>query len=223
MLFNVQSFAATAFDMAGLSPQQFLAGLLLGLGLILPIGSQNIYVLKSAIRIGLPRALVIALVAAACDTLLIGIGALGVSAVLATIPLLRPALLMAGSCLLTCLGIRALRSGPPDEDLGEGQENLAKAALATATASLVNPHAVIDTVGVIGLAITSAGDNAMAFGLGTVFASIVWFMFLALAGSLLASRLNAELRQWVERMSGAILLLFGLKLGYEALVSLGLM
>jgi L-lysine exporter family protein LysE/ArgO len=194
----------------------YLAGLLLGLGLILPIGSQNIYVLKSAIRIKLPRSLVIGLVAAACDTLLIVIGALGASAALMAVPVLRPALLIAGACLLFYLGVRALRLPVPDEDENSGEENLAKAVLATVSASLINPHAIIDTVGVIGLAISSATEGAMAFGLGAISASLVWFLFLTLAGSLLAARLTPKARQWIDRVSGLILLVFGLRLAWEA-------
>ncbi|MDR2957421.1 MAG: LysE family transporter [Coriobacteriales bacterium] len=201
----------------------FLSGLILGLGLILPIGSQNIYVLKSAIRMRLPRSLVIALVAASCDSLLIIIGALGASTALAAAPGLRPALLIAGAGLLFFLGIRALRSPLPEADESLGEDNLAKACLATVSASLINPHAIIDTVGVIGLAISSVTDGAFPFGFGAVSASIVWFMFLALAGSLLASRLTSKTRQWIDRASGIILLFFGLRLAWEALVLFGLM
>jgi len=196
---------------------QYLAGLLLGLGLILPIGPQNIYVLKSAIRMGLPRSLVIALVAASCDTLLITIGALGASTDLATVPELRPLLLIAGACLLLYLGIQALRTNESATDESQGEENLAKAALATVSASLINPHAIIDTVGFIGLAISSAIDGAMLFALGTISASFTWFIFLALFGSLLASRLTPKIRQWIDKVSGLILIFFGLRLGWEAI------
>jgi len=199
---------------------QYLAGLLLGLGLILPIGSQNIYVLKSAIRLGLPRSLVVALVAASCDTLLITIGALGASAALAAAPALRPLLLVAGACLLLYLGVSALRADVPTADDSHGEENMAKAALATISASLINPHAIIDTVGVIGLAISSAVDGALPFALGTISASFAWFFFLALAGSLLASRLTAKIRQGIDRLSGLILIFFGLRLGWEAFLLL---
>ena len=199
----------------------YLAGLVLGLGLILPIGSQNIYVLRSAIRIGLPRSLVIGLTAASCDALLITIGALGASAALAAAPVIRPALLIAGAALLCYLGITALRSPLPADDDSLGEESLPKAVVATISASLVNPHAIIDTVGVIGLAISSAADAALPFGLGAISASVVWFIFLALAGSLLASRLTAQVRLYIERASGVILLFFALRLAFEALVLFG--
>ena len=194
----------------------YLSGLFLGLGLILPIGSQNFYVLKSAIQMGLPRALVIALVAAACDSLLIVIGALGASAALAAIPALRPVLLIGGAVFLLMLGVLALRSPLPDTDDVAGEASLAKASMATVSASLINPHAIIDTVGIIGLAISSAKTGALPFGLGAISASVVWFLFLAVAGSLLASRLTAQTRQWIERASGLILLAFGLRFAWEA-------
>jgi L-lysine exporter family protein LysE/ArgO len=200
----------------------YLAGLLLGLGLILPIGSQNIYVLKSAIKMGLPRSLIIGSIAASCDSLLIIIGALGASAALSAAPGLRPALLIAGALLLFYLGIQALRSPLPKEDESTGESNLRTAAVATVSASLLNPHAIIDTVGIIGLAISSATDGALPFGLGAISASFVWFMFLALAGSLLAAKLTPKARQWIERASGTILLVFGLRLAWEALVLFGL-
>ena len=201
--------------------EHYLAGLLLGLGLILPIGSQNIYVLKSAIRMGLPRSLAIGLVAAACDTLLITVGALGASAALAAAPLLRPALLVAGAGLLFYLGVQSLRSPLPADDDIQGEDSLPRAAMATVSASLLNPHAIIDTVGVIGLSISSAADGALPFGLGAISASLFWFSFLALAGSLLASRLTPLARQWIDRLSGILLLAFGLRLAYEAVILLG--
>jgi L-lysine exporter family protein LysE/ArgO len=200
----------------------YFAGLLLGLGLILPIGSQNIYVLKSAIKMGLPRSLAIGMVAAACDSLLIIIGALGASAALAAAPGLRPALLVAGAGLLFYLGGLALRAPLPEADDSTGEASLPKAALATVSASLLNPHAIIDTVGVIGLAISSATDGALPFGLGAISASVFWFISLALAGSLLAAKLTPKARQIIERASGIILLVFGLRLAWEALVQFGL-
>jgi len=198
----------------------YLAGLLLGLGLILPIGSQNVYVLKSAVRIGLPRVLAVGLTAAACDALLISIGALGASAALAAAPLLRPALTAGGAALLLHLGVQGLRAPLPEAEDGEGADSLPRAMLATVSASLLNPHAIIDTVGVIGLAISSAVSGALPFALGTVSASLLWFGLLTLAGSLLASRLTPRARQRIDRLSGALLLLFALRLAWEAVAML---
>ncbi|MCL2339962.1 MAG: LysE family transporter [Actinomycetia bacterium] len=203
----------------------YLSGLLLGLGLILPIGSQNVYVLKSAMRLGLPRSFWIALIATSCDSLLIIIGALGASAALTAVPGLRPALLIAGTLFLLFLGIQALRAPlPASEDNTDAPAvSLPKTALGTVTVSLLNPHAIIDTVGVIGLAISVQPDQAAVFGAGAISASLIWFLFLAVAGSLLARRLTPKVRQWIERATGLILLLFSLRLLWEALVLLGVL
>jgi L-lysine exporter family protein LysE/ArgO len=199
--------------------RDYIAGLILGLGLILPIGSQNVYVLKSALRIGFPRSLIIGLAAACCDTLLIVIGALGASKALQAAPMLRPVLLLAGSALLLYMGVKALMAKAPDDSVELGEESLQKAVIATVSASLLNPHAIIDTVGVIGLSISSAGSGATFFGLGAVSASIVWFCFLTLAGSLLASLFTPTVRLWLDRLSGVLLIGFAIRLACEMVFS----
>jgi L-lysine exporter family protein LysE/ArgO len=198
---------------------QYIAGLLLGLGLILPIGSQNIYVLKQSIHLGLPRSLLIGLAAASCDSLLIIIGALGASVALNAVPGLRPTLLIAGTVFLMFLGIRSLRAQlPKADDPASGKDSLVKSVGATISASLLNPHAIIDTVGVIGLAISATADGALPFGIGAISASLIWFILLAVGGSLLSSKLTPKVRQWIDRISGIILIIFALRLAWEALL-----
>ena len=189
----------------------FGSGVLLGLALIVPIGAQNVFVLNQSIAVGMPRALAAVLVAGLCDSLLILAGAVGVSAILTGVPGLRPTLLAAGVLLLVFLGIRSLRTGMVEENaLREGQRLSLRAVVSrTASVSLLNPHAILDTVGVLGAAITAqqAGQRVV-FASGTLAASWVWFLILALAASVLRRFLTPRRRQWIDRGSGVMLLLF---------------
>jgi len=82
----------------------YLAGLALGLALIVPIGAQNVFVVGQGLAVGWPRAGWAVVAAGSCDTLLILAGAAGVSGLLTGIPALRGALLLGGAAFLTYLG-----------------------------------------------------------------------------------------------------------------------
>lgn len=195
----------------------FSSGLVLGLALIVPIGAQNVFVINQSIAVGMPRALAAVAAAGVCDTILIIAGAAGASAILIGVPGLRPILLLAGALFLVYLGVRSLRASAPDEHTTT-HESLSLRAVATRTASvsLLNPHAILDTVGVLGAAIVAQeATQRVLFATGTLTASWVWFLAIALAASAARQLLTPRRRVWVDRISGLILLAFAMLLAIE--------
>lgn len=194
-----------------------LAGVLLGLALIVPLGQQNVFVISQGVSVGMPRALFAAIAAAACDTILIIAGAGGASLLLEQVPGLRPALLAAGVALLVYLGTRSLRASGSGGGLDDGPGAGPRQVLArTAAVSLFNPHAIIDTVGILGAAIAAQPSEArFAFGAGVVTASWFWFVFLVCAAAMLGRLLTPSRRRWFDRLSGVVLLGFAGYLAYE--------
>jgi L-lysine exporter family protein LysE/ArgO len=89
--------------------------------------------------------------------------------------------------------------------------------------SLLNPHAQLDTVVLIG-GLSSRLDAAgrLAFGLGAVSASACWFFALSLGGRLLAPVLRRP-QAWRMLDLLVCLTMWGLALGIgqEALAALG--
>ncbi|WP_104989809.1 LysE/ArgO family amino acid transporter [Deinococcus sp. NW-56] len=175
----------------------FLRGLSLGLSLIVAIGPQNAFVLRQ----GLIRrhALLAALACSLCDTLLISFGVLGVGALLARNLALTLIGTLAGAAFLLWYGGRsfqAARSPGSLETSGTG-ERTPRAVIATAAAfSLLNPHALLDTVVLIGGASAGLDDRArVAFLGGTVTASWLWFFALALLAGRLAPLMRSA-RAW---------------------------
>lgn len=187
----------------------FLTGLALGLALIVPIGAQNVFVFGQAVALGMPRALWAVVGAAACDTLLIVLGAAGTSALLNSVPGLRPAMLLGGALFLTYLGVKSLRTKPSELDDQSGTWSRGQVLRRTAAVSLLNPHAILDTVGVLGAAITAqAVATRVPFAVGAVVASWTWFLVLATAAHAMRRFLTKERRVWFDRVSGLILLVF---------------
>jgi L-lysine exporter family protein LysE/ArgO len=79
----------------------------------------------------------------------------------------------------------------------------------TMAVSLLNPHAILDTVGVLGAAITAqAVATRVPFAVGAVVASWTWFLVLATAAHALRRFMTKERRVWFDRISGLILLVF---------------
>jgi len=91
----------------------YLSGLMLGLALIVPIGPQNIVVLNQGLVVGLPKSLFAAAFAGICDTVLIVVGAVGVGALLAGVPLAS-----------MCVNQDAVRAGVVEQVLGKQDDRL---------------------------------------------------------------------------------------------------
>lgn len=198
----------------------FFTGLAFGLGLIIPIGAQNILVFSQGLALGMPRALWTVLAAACCDTLLILAGALGANALLTQVPGLQAVLLAAGAVLLTYLGVKSLRAKVVNTSAAEAAITDPKQVISKAVAaSLFNPHAIIDTVGILGAAIAAQSvAGRTTFAMGTISASWLWFLLLAAAAAALRHVLTPKRRVWFDRASGVILLGFAFSFAVEFVI-----
>ncbi len=131
----------------------FLHGYLLAFGLILPLGPQNVFVFsQGATQPKLRRALPVVLTASLADTLLILSAVLGVSAVVLTVPWVKIVLGVIGVCFLLFIGWVTWRSEVREDDATKLAHDwpVRRQIVFTLSVSLLNPHAILDTIGVIG-------------------------------------------------------------------------
>jgi L-lysine exporter family protein LysE/ArgO len=185
----------------------FLLGLLLGLALIVPIGVQSLFVLNQGLLVGFPRAFIGVSTVCLCDSFLIVLGAAGASAFLAALGY-QEVLTAAGSVFLFVLGLLALRARSRYLEA----RSLAPIGATVAQAvgvSMLNPHAILDTVGVLGAAIAAqAAHERVAFAAGAVGASWAWYLILSMGASALQTRLTPRARLCIQRSSGLVMLAF---------------
>ncbi|WP_025274103.1 LysE/ArgO family amino acid transporter [Haloglycomyces albus] len=188
----------------------YVTGLLLGLALIIPIGAQNVFVLSQGLTMGMPRALWAVVAAGICDTLLIVLGAAGAGVLIGNVPGLREILLAGGAAFLVYLAVDSLRAKVTDDGMTTTAVTSPRGVIAkTASVSLLNPHAILDTVVVIGAAIAAqqvAGRTA--FAAGALTASWIWFLLLAGAAAAFRRFLTPQRRVWFDRVSGMVMLFF---------------
>ncbi|MGZ9612840.1 LysE/ArgO family amino acid transporter [Staphylococcus epidermidis] len=163
--------------------QPLIHGLLLASGLILPLGAQNVFVFnQGANQKKISKALPVIITAGLCDTFLIVIAILGVSLILISMPTLQLFIYIIGFLFLMYMAWSLWTEKPSNIEEIEPMP-AKKQILFALSVSLLNPHAIMDTVGVIG---TSAsvydGYDKVVFSLATISVSWIWFVFLAILG-----------------------------------------
>ncbi len=163
----------------------FLAGLGLGLSLIVAIGAQNVFVLRQGIRRE-HVALVVA-ICAVSDALLIAAGVSGVGLAAATFPWLLTAARWAGAAFLVTYGaLAARRAFKADHGLdtsaqgsgSPGGGTAARVALTCVALTWLNPHVYLDTVFLLGSVAAAHADAKWLFAAGAAAGSLVWFTSL---------------------------------------------
>ncbi|MCO4327774.1 LysE family transporter [Staphylococcus agnetis] len=163
--------------------QAVLHGILLALGLILPLGAQNVFVFnQGANHKNWVRTLPVIVTAGLCDTLLILLAVLGVSLVLMSLPTLQLVVYIIGFIFLLYMAWSLWREKPASIEK-QTQMSAKKQIGFALSVSLLNPHAIMDTIGVIGTsAALYTGSEKVIFTLATITVSWVWFITLALLG-----------------------------------------
>lgn len=167
-----------------------LAGLGLGLSLIIAIGAQNAFVLRQGLR--REHVLLVVAICAISDLVLIAVGIGGGGLLFTAIPWLVEVVRWVGAAFLLLYGLfaarRALRPSrldPTDADAPKASSALAVAATCLALTWL-NPHVYLDTVVLLGSVASTHGEARWAFGAGAGLGSILWFSTLGFGARLLA-------------------------------------
>lgn len=164
--------------------EALLHGMILAFGLILPLGVQNVFVFsQGATQKHLLKAFPASITAALCDTLLILLAVFGLSVIVLQFDWLRIALMSVGIIFLLYMGYAIWQSNPTNLENSEALP-IKKQILFALSVSLLNPHAILDTIGVIGTsALKYSGSAQIYFTAACIFISWLWFFGLTLAGA----------------------------------------
>jgi L-lysine exporter family protein LysE/ArgO len=180
----------------------FLAGLVLGLSLIVAIGAQNVFVLRQGIR--REHVALVVTICAVSDALLIAAGVSGVGLAAATFPWLLTAARWAGAAFLVTYGaLAARRAFTEDHGLDAAQAGsefrregtAARVALTCVALTWLNPHVYLDTVFLVGSVAAAHGEARWLFAAGAATGSVVWFAALGYGARYLGRWLSGP-RAW---------------------------
>lgn len=166
--------------------EAIIHGIILAFGLILPLGVQNVFVFsQGATQPRLIRALPATVTAAICDTFLILIAVFGLSVIVLKFEWLRLILMTAGILFLLYMGYVIWRSKPTNSGTKKALQ-IRQQIIFALSVSLLNPHALLDTVGVIGTsALKYVGTEQVLFTIACITVSWIWFFGLTIAGTIM--------------------------------------
>lgn len=165
--------------------EPFIHGFILSLGLILPLGVQNVFIFnQGAMQPRYMNVLPVVITASLCDTLLILVSVLGVSLLILGSFWFKVILIGGGVIFLVYMGWTTWNSKPNNQRNADVNKfSLKKQLLFAASVSLLNPHAIMDTVGVIGTSsIKYHGVEKIIFAFTCIMVSWLWFIGLSLIG-----------------------------------------
>lgn len=164
-----------------------LKGFFSGAGLIIAIGAQNAFILKLGLirRHLLPAVLFCAI----SDAVLIAAGVAGLGALVERYKSLLHVVTIGGALFVFVYGVLAMmRAFKAEAMVARGEDmSLSMVLMTLATFTWINPHVYLDTVLLLGsLSAAYEGDAKMAFAIGAVTASFVWFFLLGYGARILA-------------------------------------
>lgn len=163
----------------------FVHGFCLALGLILPLGVQNLFVFQQGMaQPRLRGALPVIITAALCDTALIMLAVGGISVLFVKFAVVKQAMIIGGACMLFYMGYVNWQSSPSDEATHDQSALSPKRQVMFAVSvSILNPYALLDIIGVIGTSsLQYYGEEKIIFMLSCILVSWCWFLGLGIVG-----------------------------------------
>lgn len=159
----------------------FLAGMTMGLSLIVAIGAQNAFVLRQGLRNEFVFA--VCLACAASDALLIAAGVAGFGKVTRMLPWIDPVMRYGGAGFLVWYGAKSLLSALRSTEAltvggAAGERGLAQTLLTCFAITWLNPHVYLDTVVLLGSISTQFPGREFWFALGAMTGSFLFFFSL---------------------------------------------
>ncbi|MGQ3891764.1 LysE/ArgO family amino acid transporter [Legionella sp. CNM-4043-24] len=194
----------------------YFNGLLLGLSLIMALGPQNIFLIRQGAR--RQHALLSASICFFCDVILICGSIAGLNQALEHHPGLKIWITWLGALFLLYYGCSTLRNCfrkiSVDSTAVDEATNRVKIVLLALGFSLLNPHAIIDSLIIIGGGSSQFPGHEQAFLMGVLTASLLWFSSLTFTTHYFSDTLSrATVWRRIELLSGCLMVFLGFKLG----------
>jgi threonine/homoserine/homoserine lactone efflux protein len=191
----------------------FIRGLLIGFSIAAPVGPIGVLVIRRTLAEGRLAGLITGLGAATADALYGCVAGFGLTFVTSLLVGQQLWVRLIGGLFLCYLGIRAFLAAPAERTVAAAGSSLLGAYGATLLLTLANPATILSFIAVfagLGLAATSGDYGAASLLVLGVFAgSALWWLLLSGGIGLLQLRLTPVALRWINRVSGAVLMVFG--------------
>ena len=193
-----------------------LRGFVIGFSIAAPVGPIGVLCIRRTLADGRLVGFSCGLGAASADAAYGCVAAFGLTLLSELLVDQRLWLRLVGGVFLLYLGMKAFRKGPAEREAAAASgssRSLAGAYASTFVLTITNPTTIVSFAAIfagLGLVETSGGyTSAAALVVGVFSGSAVWWFLLSGGVSLLRWKLGAGALRWVSKVSGIIILGFG--------------
>ena len=192
----------------------WLRGLLIGFSIAAPVGPIGVLCIRRTLAAGRVTGLVSGLGAATADSLYGAVAGFGLTFISGLLIDQRFWLRLIGGAFLCYLGIRTFLARPAEQAATVKSSGLAGAYASTLFLTLTNPTTILSFAAIFaGLGIANTSGNYLNAGLlvlGVFLGSALWWLTLSSVVSIFRAKIGSRQLQWVNRISGIIILAFGI-------------
>jgi threonine/homoserine/homoserine lactone efflux protein len=188
-----------------------LKRLAVGFSIAAPVGPIGLLCIRRTLAGGWWLGLATGMGAATADMVYGLIAAAGLTAVTELLVSARQPLRFAGGAALIWLGLAFLRAETPRDRVSTASSGLAAAYAGTFLLTLANPATILSFAAVMaGLGAMSASGETAVLVAGVFVGSALWWLALSTAVSLVRHRLPESVLVWINRASGAAIMVCGI-------------
>jgi threonine/homoserine/homoserine lactone efflux protein len=195
-----------------------LKGIIIGLSIAAPVGPIGVLCIKRTLSEGMVSGFVTGLGAAAADTIYGIVAAFGITAITNVLVAQQMWIHTIGGMFLLYLGFRIVTGNPANEAAKAESKSLLGNFISTFFLTLTNPTTILSFMAVFaGIGIGTSGyiSSAIVAG-GVCLGSVLWWFILSGIMSRLRSKVNDSMLIWINRLSGMIIVGFGIWALYTA-------
>jgi len=191
-----------------------LQGGIIGLSIAAPVGPIGVLCIRRTLAEGRVAGLVSGLGAATADALYGSIAGFGLTAISSLLVSQQAWLRLVGGLFLCYLGVRTLLARPAQQAASVKGRGIVGTYASTLFLTLTNPMTILSFAAVFaGLGLGQTRGDYVSAGLlvlGVFLGSATWWLLLSGSVGLLRARFPATGLLWVNRISGIIILGFGI-------------
>jgi threonine/homoserine/homoserine lactone efflux protein len=191
-----------------------LRGLVIGFSIAAPVGPIGVLCIRRTLADGWVSGLVSGLGAASADALYGSVAGFGLAFISNFLVNQQVWLRLIGGVFLCYLGLKTLLAKPAEHASVGKDGDLLAAYASTFFLTLTNPLTIISFAAIFaGLGLAAARGNYGSAGilvLGVFTGSASWWLLLSGTVGIFRSRFKPALLKWVNRISGAIIIGFGI-------------
>ena len=195
-----------------MDPTFLVRGLVIGFTIAAAVGPISLLTIRRTIAHGRVYGLVSGLGVAAADASYGAVAAFGLTAITSVLVGARTALALVGGAFLVWLAIRTIRARPTAAAAEtDDRPGLAPAFLSIYGLTMTNPMTILSFGGIFaGLGLAGRGGaEAALLTVGVFLGSSLWWVLLTAIVGRVRGRMTPPVLTWINRASGAVLLVFG--------------